>query len=216
MKRFVRLAAVILSAAMLTGLAACGDAPAKAEEKSLYDHGLEMIALLDEMAGSEEYLSLFSSSEELTAILTEAANGDFSKPQAVYKLSGGGDRVMYMSDEIEAFNALSDTLKENVRSRLFSALVTKINAQAGSMVLAASSICTAGKTFVSSELTENMTYIYVFENAVPAAVTFTMGEDGAVSASAAFILHDGIDISVEGLSGFLGEFGLKLEEVELK
>ncbi len=123
---------------------------------------------------------------------------------------------MPLTVEIEEVNAISDTLKENVRSRFFSALVTQLNAQGGSRVLAASSICTAGRTFVSTELTEDMTYIYVFEDAVPAAVTFTMGEDAAVSASAAFILYDGIDISVEGLSGFLGEMGLKLEKVELK
>ncbi len=88
MKKSIRLAALILSAFMLMSFAACGDAPAKAEEKSLYDHGLELIALLDEMAESKEYLSLFSANDELMEILAEAAEGDFSKPQAVDRLNG--------------------------------------------------------------------------------------------------------------------------------
>lgn len=216
MRKIISLAALTLSAAVLMGLAACGGTPAKTNGKSLYDHGLELIAQMDEMAESEEYLNLYSASAELNAIASEAAQGDFSSPKAVYKLTAGGDSMLHLTEEAEAFNALPETLRELVRSRLFAALVTQINAQAGSTTLAASSICTAGKTFVSTELTENMIYIYTFENAVPAAVTFTMGEDSSVSASACFILYDGLDGSIDSFSQFLGGLGLKIEEIELK
>ena len=216
MKKIVKTAVIVFIAAMLLTLSACGGAPSKTQEKSLYDHGMELISLLDEMAGSEEYLTLYSASGEINDIVAGAAAGDFSQPKAVYKLTGGADSALDLTDEAAAFDAMSDTLQELVKSRMFAALMTQINASAGAKTLAASSICTAGKTFVSTELTENMSYIYVFENAVPVAVTFTMGEDSAVSASATFLLYDSFTGSIEEVAQFLNGIGLKIEEIELK
>ena len=155
MKKIVKTAAIAFTAAMLLTLSACGGTPSKIQEKSLYDHGMELISLLDEIARSEEYLSLYSASGELNAIVAEAAAGDFSQPKAVYKLTGGADSALDLTDDAAAFDAMSDTLQELVKSRMFAVLMTQINASAGAKNLAASSICTAGNTFVSTELTEN-------------------------------------------------------------
>ena len=215
MKKIIKTAAAVLTAAMLLTLSACGGTPAKTQEKSLYDHGLGLVALLDEMAGSEEYLAIYSASEELNAIVSEAAQGDFTNPRTVYKITAG-ELPPELAEELAEFDSLPETLRENIRSRMFAAMVTQINAQAGPTTLAATSICTAGKTFVSAELTENMIYIYTFENAVPVAVTFTMGEDSAVSAGATFLLYDGFTGSIEDVAQFLSGIGLKIEEIELK
>ena len=124
-----------------------------------------------------------------------------------------------LAEELGGFelNGLSDALRENLLTRLFSALPTRINAQGGSTALAATSICTTGKTFVSTELTENMIYVYTYENAMSVAVTFIKGEDSAVSATATLLIRDGLaDSSIGGAAELLNMLGLTVEEIELK
>jgi len=216
-KKIAKAAAILLSAAILFALAACGSEPAGEQEKSLYDRGLEIVSLLSDMASSREYISLLTGGEEINRILAEAAEGDFSSPKTVYKVTAGEDFFSALEGELDSLDSLPDTLRENVRTRLFTSVVTQINAMAGADTLAASSICTAGKTFVSSELTENVIYIYIYENAVPAAVSFSMGEGGAVSASGTLLLYDGFTAgSIEEVTQLLSQFGMTVEEVELR
>ena len=85
---------------------------------------------------------------------------------------------------------MSDRLRSFMEERIQAAIATEINAAGGAMLLAASSICTASKTFVCQELTENAIYLYTYGDGVPAAVSFLRGEDGSVSATASFLLDE--------------------------
>lgn len=59
-----------------------------------------------------------------------------------------------------------------------------------------------------SELAENALYIYVFEDAVPAAVCFTPGEDGTVSAAGTFILNRDFPTgSAREIEAYLTDYG---------
>ena len=59
-------------------------------------------------------------------------------------------------------------------------------------------------------------YLYVYENACPAAVSFVKGEDNTVSASGTFIINDGFDTSSpESLQEFFGETGAVVENVPI-
>lgn len=94
--------------------------------------------------------------------------------------------------------------------------VTQINAQNGATTLAATTVCSAGKTFVSTEEDGDAIYLYVYENACPAAVSFVKGEDNTVSASGTFIINDGFDTSSpESLQEFFGETGAVVENVPI-
>lgn len=44
---------------------------------------------------------------------------------------------------------------------------------------------------ISENTTENVICLYTYEGAAPIAVTFTLGEDNAVSATGTFVLYDG-------------------------
>ena len=84
----------------------------------------------------------------------------------------------------------------------------------GAEQLAAASICTAGKVFASDELEENAIYLYTYENAVPAAVSFSRGEDGTVSATGVLVLYDGFPAGdTPEVEQFLAELGVEVEEV---
>lgn len=181
-------------------------------EKTLYEHGLEVISLMKEMASTEEYIDFLSASEDLKSILLKAGKGDFSKPKAVYRIRIS--EASFLSLAEVNLDGLPQSLQENLTSRVTSAVFTQINAMGGAEILAASSVCTAGKTFVSSELAENEIYLYTYDNAVPAAVAFSKGEDSTVSATGTFVLYDGFQAdSLPAFKDLLAGFGAEIEEI---
>ena len=112
---------------------------------------------------------------------------------------------------------MSDTLKEYVTSRAQATVATQINAAGGASMIAASSVCTAGKTFVNKELKENTVYLYTFESGTPVMVSFLVGEDGAVSASGSFIFNEDFKTDTEeDMEQFFSEFGVEVERIETK
>ena len=65
-----RILAVLLSVVMLLSLCACGGAPStKADEKSLYEHGLDVIAVMSEMTQLESYVETYTGSGEIKEIV---------------------------------------------------------------------------------------------------------------------------------------------------
>lgn len=213
MKQFSRKIFIAGLAFSFLLLAACGK---KSEEqksgKSLYEHGLELISLMEEMAGSEEYISILSTSEDIKDILLEAGKGDFSNPKTVYRITISGTGFFEMAEA--DIGQLSDTLQENIKSRMTSVFSNQINALGGTANLAASAVCTAEKVFVYPELKESQIYLYIFENAVPAVAAFTPGEDGAVSAKSSFILFDNIETYLAPeTNAFLESFGVTIEDI---
>ena len=182
-------------------------------EKSLYEYGLDIVALMAEMAGNEEYVGLYTSSSELKDMLSSVGAGDFSEPSAVYRIRAmeGAVSILDMAD----IDTLSDELRASVEAKLFSALATQINSMGGATSVAAASLSTAEMLFVSEELEENEIYLYVYENATPVAVSFMKGENGAVAARGMFILYDEFPVErMEEVGEFLGEFGVRVEEME--
>ena len=216
MKRGKSIIALMLAAAMT--LCACGaDTGAGQSEKSLYDHGLELAVLLDEMVGNETYMQLHTASDEITAITEPLAGQDHGTPAAVYQISATeeGNQMRLQLAEMADLDALPEKLRNIVEQKMYGALATQINALAGAATLAATSVCTAGKTFVNSEITGPVSYLYTYEDAVPVLVSFSTGEDSTVSASAAFLLYEELPSGgLEELAAFFAEIGMEVAEVE--
>jgi len=211
MKQKIRNICILLVLSMAMLLGACSN---KEPSKSLYEQGLEIVSLMQEMASNEEYITFLSAGADLKSILLKTAEGDFSQPKAVYQVKVSESAFFELS-ELD-INALSEPLQENLGTRVNLAVFNQINALGGMEELAAASVCTAGKTFVSNELTENMIYLYVYENAVPVAISFTKGENGAVSASGNFVLYDGFHTdSKSDIEQFMAEFNAQIEEVAI-
>ena len=67
MKRSI---AVLLSAIMLLSLCACGgETSTNTEKKSLYEHGLDVIAVMSEMTQLESYVETYTGSGEIKEIV---------------------------------------------------------------------------------------------------------------------------------------------------
>ena len=166
--------------AVLVTLALCGCSNAAPKERSLYTQGLDVANLVVQAAQSEAYLDQVSVSSPLREIVKNAVQGDYSSPKAVYELR-------FSSRPVET-DTLPEPLAKAFRQRLLPTLVSQLNATAGAETLAAASVCTMGKTFVASNVTQDTLYLYQYETGCPIAVNFTPGEGGAVSASGCFLL----------------------------
>jgi len=110
---------------------------------------------------------------------------------------------------------LSDTLKDYVISKTQNSVANMINARGGTKILVAASSCMAGKCFVSNEITEDVMYIYTYDNAIPVIITFAVGEDGAVSASGSFIFYEDFKAdTAQDIEQSLGLIGVNVEEIK--
>ena len=166
---------------------------------------------MEEMANSEAYMQTYSQSLDLQQILEPVRTGDYGQPQAVYRITLSQAGIQSLSQAV-GMDSMSDKLRSYMEERIQAAIATEINAAGGAMLLAASSICTASKTFVCQELTENAIYLYTYGDGAPAAVSFLRGEDGSVSATASFLLDESFPADdPEALEAYFQEVGAQVE-----
>lgn len=208
---------MILALIMILSLSACGGneekATARVKTKSLYAQGLEVIQLMLEMAQTEEYIDMLAGSTEIKSVVQDINTGDYSKPKAVYAISVTDDELAFLA-EFDSLDDISDDLKTLLMQKLHGSLMMRINGMSGALNLAAASVCTAGKTFVNKDVTEDVIYLYTYDDAVPVAVVFTVGEDHAVSASGMFVMFDGFTCgSADEIEAFFGYVDIDVVEV---
>ena len=210
MKR--RAAAILCMAAAAVLWGCAGSAGTGGEtEAALYDRGMEVVSLMAEMAGSQEYIGYATGDGEIEEALQEMAAGDYTAPEAVYSISAPGGSLL---EAIGLGNGdgMSEELQEFLRQRMLAALVSQINGMDSVVSLAAANVCAASCTFVDSSLEEDVLYLYIFPDTAPAAVAFTAGEDGAVYASGSLLLNDSFPCgSGEEIQEFFGRLGMEIE-----
>lgn len=213
MKRSLTL---LLSVIMLLSLCACGEtASTKEAEKSLYEHGLDVIAVMSEMTQLESYVETYTGSGEIKEVVKSIGEGDYTAPKAVYAITVNAEQIAAYAD-VEALDGASDALQKTMENKFIVALISQVNGRAGAMNLAAASVCTAGKTFVTDEISESVIYLYTYENGKPISITFTCGEDRTVSAAGMFMMYDEFPCdSVEEIEEFFREVGASVKNVSI-
>ena len=205
--------AFVLVLIIILGLAACGATRETQNSKSLYAHGLDVISMLSEMTRSESFIGIYTANSEIKDIILALGNHSYETPDAVYAITVPEDTLMGMA-ELSNMEGASEELKNYLTQRVMASLMSQINAMSGVENLAASSVCTVGKTFVSEDATDNVIYIYVYEDTAPVAVTFTLGEDHTVSASGTFIFYDGFSCgSAAEIQSSFGDIEVIVTEV---
>ena len=200
---------LFLAAVLLLSLCACG-----AGEKSLIDHGLDVIAQMDEMVQSDAFLDMYTGSGEIRDILS-GVKAPHGEPTAVYSVSMPENAAEMWALAETGFGELSPALQERVLSQTYGpALISQVNARGGAATLAAATVCTGGKTFVSKAAEGGTLYIYAYADACPVAVAFAEGEDDAFYATGMFILDATFDASSqEAVASAFAELGAVVSPV---
>ena len=213
--------AACIPAVAAFALCACGGggaAAADAEDISLYDRGLAVIDIMAEMTESEAYIGLTTANDGIRAIIQNDLAGEHEEPEAVYFISIPEEQLRAWWDlaEMEETGEMSQELWTFLRQRILASVPSVINGMAGVEELAAANACMAQKTFAVKNEIQDVTYLYVYEDAAPAAVTFTAGEDGTVSASGTFLLQDEFSCgSAAEIEAFFEGIGVEAEVGEI-
>ena len=208
--RFRNILAACLGAVLLSS---CG--VTESELPSLEVRGMQIVSMLEEIAESEEYLSIYSADPELLNIIATFAEGDHSDPKTIYRLTLSEENVKSLCGT-DVLTSLSPKLQDFLEGRVQASIINIANARGGSTALAATSICTAGRTFVSDEISSDTIYLYTFEDAVPVAVSFTVGESSTVTATGTFLIAEELNTdSPESIREFFSELDLTVEVVSV-
>ena len=205
--------AFVLVLVMILALAACGAAQEAKDSRSLYSHGLDVISMLSEMTRSENFIGIYTANSEIKDIILALGDHSYETPDAVYAITVPEKTLMGMA-ELSNLGDTSEQMKSYLTQRVMASLMSQINAMSGVENLAASSVCTVGKTFVSENATEDVIYIYVYDGTAPVAVTFTLGEDHTVTATGTFIFYDGFTCgSAEEIQTVFSDIAVNVTEV---
>ena len=197
----------VLLLTLIFALTGCG------EKKRLVDHGMEVVELIEEAINSKEYVRIYSASEQITRVIEEVAEGDFSELEAVYSIRINEDDLLEMADV--DLDDMPESLQKVMKSKMAGSVANMINARSGAEKLATSSIISMGKTFAFKEEVENQIYLYIFEDAKPIMVSFVAGEDKTVSAGGTVIFADDFECdSADDVEDLLREYDADVEEVD--
>jgi hypothetical protein len=201
----------------MLGMTACG----KKEDKSLYEHGLDLADTIVEAAEVEEYWEAMGiRSENFLAQMENIIEGKYKEPQKVYALTVSHEGLSNMLEDMDLdVDDLSEDLQNLIGNKMFGSLANQVNARGGSDSLVVSSVLNATKTFVCDKLESNCMYIYLYKKGTPISVTFIKGEDGSVSATATFLmaesLGEDLEEALEDIEVF-EELGIEIEEVDME
>lgn len=158
----------------------------------LYEQGLRLIALMEEMTESNVYCSMLTTSDSLQPVMKQLSECDYDAPCAVARLQISEDLLVEMLNEmmadVQEINDPSEELRKETVRKLKTALITQLSAGQGVEKLAVSSMFTAQKCFMSKGNVQDEIYFYFYENCYPVAVLFNVGEDNAVLATGQFML----------------------------
>lgn len=180
-------------------LCACGSKDVKspqvnnktsAKSETLYQHGLDVIALMSGMAANDD-MNRITGSDETRKIAENIRKGDYGNPKAVYRIemSDGMLEQIFSMGSMDS-DDFSEELQEFLEKKTKKSIASMINSLYGTWSVAASSIYHADKLFVCNEEQKDDIYIYTYDTGYPAMVTFTSGEGGAFLADGSFIFDD--------------------------
>ena len=179
----------------------------------LYQHGLSMISVMDEMAANKTWISAFSKTDVFQNIISDMSKIEHEKVKSVYKITE--DINYYLIEPIEV-KKLSEELRIYLLNILQNSVITDINAFGGADNLFASSICSYEKTFISRETKESVIFLYTFEKAVPVIISFVVGDNNTVSATASFILTKDFDIdNIQDVQKYFYDYSPQIEVLDL-
>ncbi len=201
-------------------MTACGKNDDK-DDKSLYEHGLDLADTIVEAAEVEEYWEAMGMrTEEFLEQVENITSGKYKEPQKVYALTISHEGLSNMLEDMDLdVDELSEELQQLIGNRMFGSLANQVNAREGTNALVVSSVLNASKTFVCDKLESNCMYIYLYKKGTPISVTFIKGEDGSVSATATFLmaesLGEDLEEALEDIDIF-DELGIEIEEVDVE
>lgn len=184
------------------------------------DEALKLVSASGKMASNKNYISLYTSNDEMTEKILAIGEIDFSNPKEVYYISMDRKQIVeniksLMGDEADKidFEALIEWNKLNL-----STLPSLINASYGAENLAALTVLTRSRGYIMPESFRNDFALFLkYDGGYSAMVSFYEYGDRVISANMSFVKNgekDNVLRRINEITSALGEGSIKIKKVE--
>ena len=184
------------------------------------DEAIKLIEESGKLAADKDFISLYTTNDEMTSQMLELGAADYSKPSAIYHLSADKEQIMANIKALAGEEVAEVDLEKllNHKKLSFAVLPGLINASYGPQNLAALTVLTNSRGYIMPKDFKNDFALYFeYDEGCSALVTFSEFGDGVISANMSFVINgdkDNIFRRVFELTEGLGENSIEMALVK--
>ena len=188
------------------------------------DEAIKLITESGKLAGDKDFISLYTTNDEMTEKVLALGTVDFNNPKDIYYLSADREQIIANLETLAKtegvdFSEMGDVWVEHILKRFnFSTLASLINASYGAENLAALTILTNSRGYIMPKDFKNNFALFVqYEGDYSAIVSFSKFGDGVISANMSFVKNgdkDNVFMRMYEITSTVGEDGIKMAKVK--
>ena len=190
-------------------------------DKFYVDEAIKLITESGELAADRDFISLYTTNDEMTNKLLALGAVDFNKPTDVFYLYADKDQMVANIKALageDAENIDFDKMEKLNKRYNFSTLASLINASYGAENLAALTILTNSRGYIMpKDFKDDFALFVQYEGEYSAIVSFSKFGDGVISANMAFVKNgdkDNVFRRLHEITSAVGEDGVKIAKVK--
>lgn len=188
------------------------------------DEAIKLITESGKLAGDKDFISLYTTNDEMTEKVLALGTVDFNKPKDIYFLSADHEQIIANLEALAKtegvdFSEMGDVWVEHILKRFnFSTLASLINSSYGAENLAALTILTNSRGYIMPKDFKNNFALFVqYEGDYSAIVSFSEFGDDVISANMSFVKNgdkDNVFMRMYEITSTVGEDGIKMAKVK--
>ncbi|MBR3995216.1 MAG: S-layer homology domain-containing protein, partial [Clostridia bacterium] len=188
------------------------------------DEAIKLITESGELAADKDFISLYTTNDEMTNKILALSKVDFNKPKEIYYLSADREQIIANLEALAKaegvdLNEMGDIWVEHILNKFnFSTLASLINSSYGAENLAALTILTNSRGYIMPKDFKNNFALFVqYEGDYSAIVSFYEYGDGVISANMSFVKNgdkDNVFRRMYEITSAVGEDGIKIAKVK--
>ena len=182
---------------------------------------LKLITESGKLAADRDFISLYTTNDEMTNKLLSLGAVDFNKPTDVFYLYADKDQMVANIKALageDAENIDFEKMEKLNKRYNFSTLASLINASYGAENLAALTILTNSRGYIMpKDFKDDFALFVQYEGEYSAIVSFSKFGDGVISANMAFVKNgdkDNVFRRLHEITSAFGEDGVKIAKVK--
>lgn len=188
------------------------------------DEAIKLITESGKLAGDKDFISLYTTNDEMTEKVLALGTVDFNKPKDIYYLSADREQIIANLEALAKtegvdFSEMDDVWVEHILKKFnFSTLASLINSSYGAENLAALTILTNSRGYIMPKDFKNNFALFVqYEGDYSAIVSFSKFGDGVISANMSFVKNgdkDNVFTRLYEITSAIGEEGIVAAKVK--
>lgn len=179
--------------------AACGNRSDKPNNLNTYliIEGVSLVCNMDDLAESEEYVSLVIGNQSIGELVDRMCSQDYSMPESAYLIKLSDDTLIQAIFNFSADFKISEEIMDKLKFKINGSVIgNMISSGYGSEMLAASALTTCGKSYIQPDgwQYDNIILLLEYPGEYSSMVSYTQSGDKVISATSIFIKNGDKDL----------------------